>query len=299
MMSWFIENLETSSTIWANLVTIVGWIGWILALFYFFWNKKYKAINVSSKTFQIPIEKEDIKTAIRPRKIYDETIDIQYDKTKESPKDFCKKNINILTEIKEKYNPICVFGIAEMFIFIWIWYYLQDSVHIRWFRKLKENIIKFRWNPRSRTWFLSLKWKLWFKWQLRTCKNKYIQTDIHLSGKEAVLILNISYAIKSEDIPDELKKLPTINFWIEKPDSWFLINESQVDTFSKKIKHLMHDLDQNLWKNGKIHIFGTLPVPFCIKLWQSMHRNWPECIIYDLNENKDYLPVISTKDFTI
>lgn len=298
-MSWFIENLEISSTIWANIITIVWWFWWILALFYFFWNKKYKAINVSSKTFQIPIEKEDIKTAIRPRKIYDETIDIQYDKTKESPKEFCKRNTSILTEIKEKYNPICVFGIAEMFIFIWIWYYLQDSVHIKWFRKLKENITKFWWNPQSWTGFLSLKWRLAFKWRIKACKNSYNDVDFNFNGNEIALILNISYNIKLDDIPTEIKKLPLIKFWIKKADTWFLINESQVHTFSKKIKYLMHNLDQKLWKNGKIHILGSLPVPFCIKLWQSIHRNWPECIIYDLNENKDYVPVISTKDFII
>lgn len=301
MTWWLLENINTYSTIGANFTTIIVWMGWLLTVFYFFWNKKHKAIIVSSKTFQVPIEKEDIVSAIWPKKILDETIGIEYDKNQCSPKDFCEQNTQLLSEIKGKYNPICVFWIAEMYIFFWIGYYLQDSIHINWFRKLKEDLVKFSWNPWSWTWLLSLKWPLFFKWWYKSCFNRYETTWIEsVSWNEIVLIINISYGTNPGEIPTELRSLPIIKFWIKNPDSSFLINEWQVKVFAKKIKTLMHQLDQKLGTNWKIHIFWNLPVPFCIKLWQSVHRSGPESIFYELNRvNRQYIPMISTKDITV
>ncbi len=296
-----LNSVATYSTIGSNFITIFWWIWWLLTLFYFYWSKRYKAIIISSKTFQTPLEKEDISKAIYPRKISDETIKIDYNKDLQSPQDFCIQNITVLSTIKSNFNPICVFWIAEMFIFIWIWYYLQDSVHIRWFRKLKESYIKFLWNPWSWPSIFSLKWILYFKWLYKILSNSYKDNLIDVSSlEEVVLFLNISSNIDKDKIPWNLRNLKFIDFWIIKTDYSFLINESQVTTFSKKIKNIMFQLDQKLGWNWKIHIFWSLPVPFCIKLWQSIHRNWPECVIYEFDrETQEYFKAFSTRDFRI
>lgn len=301
-MAWdIIENIESYSTIGSNFITIIWGIWGLLTLFYFYWSKKYKAMVVSSKTFQIPLEKEDINKAIYPKKILDETVELKYDKNLLSPKDFCIQNKEILSEIKEKYDPICVFWVAEMFIFFWIWYFLQDSIHIRWFRKLKDDALKFSWNPWSWTSFLSLKWILYFEWLFEGLINRYREVYVNASNwEEIVLIINISHEIKQSDIPEDLRNLKIFNFWIKKTNSSFLINESQVITFAKKIKKIMRQIDKQIGANWRMHIFWSLPVPFCIKLWQSIHRNWPECILYDFNKTtRSYIQMISTKDFTI
>lgn len=305
-MTWDLINIvSTYSSIWANFTTILTWIItlllWIPAFLYFFWWKKYKSIIVSSKTFLIPLENEDIKKSVYPSKIYDENINFSYDNNLQSPSEFCNVNLQILSEVKEKYNPICVFWIAEMFIFFWIWYYLQDSIHIRWFRKLKNDIIKFSWNPWSWTGLFSLKWFLYFKWLYKSIFNRYNNPKIDYKAWEEInLIINISFKVNKNNIPEELLWLSSIDFWIKKTDPAFLINENQVYTFSKKIKSIMHDLDHQLWSWWKINIFCTLPVPFLIKLWQSIHRNWPECVFYDLDrELWKYTKIISTKDFII
>jgi len=305
-MSWeLINTVSIYFSILANFTTIITWVValllWLPTFFYFFLWKKFKAIIVSSRTFLIPIENEDIKKAIYPNKIYDENIEFIYDKFSQSPLEFCNSNLNILSELKAKYNPICIFWIAEMFIFFWIWYYLQDSIHIRWFRKLKNDIINFSWNPWSWTSLFSLKWLLYFKWLYKSIFNRYNIPAFNYQVWEQInLIINISYKINKNNIPEELLWLPNIEFWIKKTDPSFLINENQVHTFSKKIKNIMHDLDNQLWNWWKINIFCTLPVPFLIKLWQAVHRNWPECVFYDLDrESWKYINVISTKDFTI
>lgn len=302
-MTWEIIDLVTTySTIGSNMVTMFWWIWWMLVLFYFFGSKKHKAVIVSSKTFQIPLEKEDISSAIWPNKVYDEPIVFEYDKTLVSPLEFCNQNIRLLQEIKEKYNPICIFGIAEMFIFFWIWYYLQDSIHVNWHRKLKEGQISFFWNPWSWTWFFSLKWLLWIRWFWKSIFNRYSIKGLRSfsQGAEVVLLINISHKTNTTTLSQNLQCLPIVEFSIKTPESSFLINESQVLTFSKKIKKLMQDLDQNLWPNWKIHIIWTLSVPFCIRLGQSIHRNWPECILYDFDRTSStFTKMISTKDITI
>ena len=302
-MTWsLIEVITTWSTIGSNVVTMFWWIGGIIVLFYFFGNKKYKAVIVSSKIFQIPLEKEDVSSAAWPTKIYDEPIMLQYDKRLINPVDFCNQNIGLLQEIKEKYNPICVFWIAEMFIFFWIGYYLQDSIHIKWFRKIKEGQISFFWNPWSWTGLFSLKWFLLVRWWWKAIWNRY-KTRNYISypqGSEVVLIIDISHKSDSVIISQNFQWIPIIEFGIKNPDSSFLINESQVFTFSKKIKKLMQNLDRDLWPNWRIHIIWTLPVPFCIKLGQSIHRNWSECILYDFDRiSNAYKKIISTRDITI
>lgn len=297
-----IDLITTYSTIGSNIVTIFWWIGWMLALFYFFGSKKHKAIIVSSKTFQIPLERDDISNAAWPRKIYDEPIIFEYDKNLLNPLDFCSRNTGTLQDIKWKYNPICIFWIAEMFIFFWIWYYLQDSIYIKWYRKIKEGQISFFWNPWSWTGLFSLKWFLWIRWCWKSIFNRYIIKNYtsYSQGSEVVLVIDISYKTDIAKVSQKFQGLPIIEFGIKNPDPSFLINESQVFTFSKKIKELMQNLDQQLWANWKIHIIWTLPVPFCIKLGQSIHRNWPECILYDFDcTSNDYLRIISTWDITI
>lgn len=304
-MTWdLINTLNTFSTIWANFVTIITWIVALFAFiftFKYFVGKKYKAIVISSKTFQIPLEKEDIMRAIYPSKIYDETIDFTYDKTITTPINFYNQNLWILSEIKSKYNPICVFWISEMFIPLLIWYYLQDNIHIEWFRKLKEDIIKFSWNPWSRPSILSLKWFLWLKWIKKSLLNKYNTPEININQWDEInLIVKISYDINLSNIPEELKNKENIIFWLNKTDPSFLINRSQIFTFSKNIKEVLHKIDQQIWNNWKINIFSTLPIPFCIKLWQNIHRNWPEVVFYDFNRSTNkYEKVISTKDIII
>ena len=59
-----------------------------------------------------------------PSKIYDEMIELSYNKNEQSPLEFCKSNHSLLKELKNKYSNVCVFGIAEMFIFVWIGYIL-------------------------------------------------------------------------------------------------------------------------------------------------------------------------------
>lgn len=300
------DKILEYTTLWANLTTIISWIVWLILwvpiVLYYFWSKKHKALIISSKTFQIPIEKEDLLKAIFPIKIYDETIDFVYDKSLQTPKEFCDVNKNILSEIKGKYNPICIFWIAEMFIPFWIWYYLQDSIHIKWFRKLKENLISFFWNPWAWPSIFSLKWILYIKWLLKILFNRYYTPKIQSLSKweEVNFIINISSVVDVSKIPDDLKWLKKIHFWIFRPEPSFLINESQIYTFTKKIKSVLCDIENLIWLDWKINIFWTLPVPFCVKLWQSIHRNWPECIIYDFDrELNKYKKVISTKDITI
>lgn len=303
-MPWdIITDINTYSTIGANIVTIIWWIAWVLTLSYFFWGKKHKAIIVSSKTFQIPLEMEDIISAARPIKISDEAISLEYDKNNFTPLEFCKQKISVLQDIKNKYNPICVFGIAEMFIFFWIGYYLQDSVHIKWFRKLKEGQMSFLWNPWSWTWFFSLKWRLKAYWWWKALSNWYRiknYTTPLANGSEIVLVINISHKSDGIMLTQNFPWLTIIEFGIRKPESAFLINESQVENFYKKVKNLMHRLENDLWPNWKIHIIWNLPVPFCIKLGQAIHRNWPECILYDFDRNlNSYTRTISTREITI
>lgn len=304
-MSWdAIDKITVFSTIWANIVTIITWViallWFFLAFKYFTW-KKFKAIIIWSNTFQVPLEKEDIVSSIFPSKIFDETINIIYDKNLISPKDFCNENKDILSELKSKYNPICIFWISEIFIPFWIWYYIQDSTYIRWFRKLKENIIDFSWNPWAWTSILSLKWILFFKWLLKAIKNNYNNPTFNFNQWEEInLIIKISYDINLDSIPDDLKDNKNLIFWLNKTDSSFLINESQVFTFSNKIKMLMYKLDEQLWSNWKINIFWTLPIPFCLKLWQNIHRNWPEVVLYDFNRNLNKYEIqISTKNIIL
>lgn len=304
-MSWdIITDINTYSTIGANIITIVWWIAWALTLWYFFGGKKYKAVVVSSKTFQIPLDIEDIVSAARPEKISDEAISLEYDKNNfVTPLKFCNQKNKILQDIKSKYNPICVLGIAEMFIFFWIGYYLQDSVHIKWFRKLTEGQISFLWNPWSWTWVFSLKWWLAFHWWWKALSNWYRIKNYKTpfsSGSEIVLVIDISHKSDRLILTRDFPWLPIIEFGIRKPDSAFLINESQVENFYKKIKNLMQRLDQDLWPNWKIHMIWNLPVPFCIKLGQAIHRNWPECILYDFDRTSNlYTKTISTREITI
>jgi hypothetical protein len=303
MTGEILSQISLYSTIGANLTTILTWIitilFWVPVLFYFFGWKKYKSIIVSSKTFSIPLEKEDISKAVYPGKIYDESIDLSYDKSILSPKDFCNNNIQVLKDMKGKYNPICVFWIAEVFIFFWIWYYFQDSLHLKWFRKLKDNLTKFSWNPWSWTSFFSLKWILSIKWLFKSITNRYNNPIIDCNEWEEInLIINISHEITEQNIPSNGKK--NIKFGISRPDTSFLINEAQVFTFSEKIKKIMQNIDKQLWQSWKVNIFCTLPVPFMIKLWQSIHRNWPECILYDFDRwSGEYIKNISTKDFIL
>lgn len=299
-----LDTVVTYSTIWANFSTMITWIialiTFIFAFKYFTW-KKYKAIVISSKTFQIPLEKEDMIKAMFPIKLYDESIDFIYDKTLVSPIDFCNEKSLILSQIKSQYNPICVFWISEMFIPFWLGYYLQDSVHIEWFRKLKEDMVQFSWNPWSWPSILSLKWFLWLKWVKKSLLNKYNISEINLKQWDEInLIIKISYDINLSNIPDELKNKENIIFWLNKVDPSFLINRSQLFNFSKSIKKILHEIDQQIWNNWKINIFSTLPIPFCIKLWQNIHRNWPEVVFYDFNRSTNkYEKVISTKDIII
>jgi hypothetical protein len=283
---------------------MVWWIAWILTISYFFGGKRHKAIVVSSKTFQIPLEMEDIVSAARPTKISDEAISLEYDKaTFSTPLDFCNQKNSVLQDIKSKYNPIAIFWIAEMFIFFWIGYYLQDSVHIKWYRKLKEGQISFLWNPWSWTWFFSLKWRLWIYWWYKAIFNWYRIKNYTTSlsnGSEIILAINISHKSDNLIISQNFPWLNIIEFGIRKPESAFLINESQVETFYKKIKNLMQRLDHDLWPSWKIHIISNLPVPFCIKLGQAIHRNWPECIFYDFDRTSNtYIKTISTQEITI
>ena len=106
------KNRLDWSTLVANLITIFWWL-WIWFIFIkFFWIKRIKAIIVNSNTFSIPPDESEIRGALFPNKIMEETIKIDYDNNINA-QEFCKENNYKLKDIKERY----VYFLLDLILF--------------------------------------------------------------------------------------------------------------------------------------------------------------------------------------
>lgn len=232
-----------------------------------------------------------------PISSYEEIETIEYDGNLNQI-DFIQSILPQLQNIKDKYQHIAIFWITEMFIPFVIWFFMQNTKHITAFRKLKEQNINFLWNPWSYPSFFSLKWILWiknyFKYWLKILNNKEKPFNL---WDEINLIIPISFGINENNIPDNLKKNKLYRYWLEETNWNFLINKGQLKKFEKNINNIISKINNEIWTHWKIHIFATLPIPFCVALWQAIHRNNCECIFYDFNKDTStYSKIISTKD---
>lgn len=289
-----VKFLNDWSSIWNNTLSFFVLLFWLIGWILYISKQKHKIIILSSNRINIVTEDDELKKAIFPIPSYEEAIRFHYDNSI-SPKDFINNNKLKLIEIKEKYQYICIGWVSDMFIPFILWYLMQNTRDIIWLRRLK--LKKVFWNPWAYPWFFSLKWLLWIKNKFFSQKMKELNEIDMRNWDDINLILPFSFKIHKENIPSNLSKNKEFIFWLEKINGNFLINEWQLRQFQEKIEKVIQRINKEIWTSWKIHIFGTLPMPFCIALWQAIHRNDCECIFYDLNrETSKYEPIISTKD---
>lgn len=296
-MADFINYWNTWASIINNtlssIVFIVSIIWWII----YFWGKKYKILELKSSNFNVNSDANDFKKAMFPISGYEEIETIEYNSEFDYV-NFIKHILPKLQEIKEKYQYLAIFWISEMFLPFCVGFFMQNTKHIIWYRKLKEQSVDFMWNPWAYPGIFSLKWGLWitkyFAYWLKKLGNW--EEFFHL-WDEINLIIPISFTINEDDIPENLKENKIYKFWLKEPNWSFLINKRQLKKFENDINTIISKINTEIWNCWKIHIFATLPIPFCIALWQAIHRNNCECIFYDLNKSTSkYSKIISTRE---
>lgn len=291
-MDNFINNWNIWSSILNNTLSFFVLLFWLIGWILYISKQKHKIIILSSNRINIVTEDNEVRKAIFPIPSYEETVRFHYD-TSMAPKDFINSSKSKFIEIKEGYQYLCIGWASDMFIPFALWYCMQNK-DIIWLRRLKLN--SFNWNPWAYPWFFSLKWWLWIKNKFCSQKIAIIEKSEIKQWDDVNLLLPISFEINEENITSDLQENKKFIFWLKNTNENFLINKWQLEDFQEEIKEVIKQINEKIWISWKIHIFGTLPIPFCIALWQAIHRNDCECIFYDLKGGTKYEPIISTKD---
>ncbi len=195
---------------------------------------------------------------------------------------FITENTSQIKKLSNSNNVLSLFLFAHMPLIVYLGFKIWKSKKVELYHKLRTED-KNEW-----------KWKnIIFK---NIYKNKWeyiINKNLDDSKKDVILDIDISFPIHWKDLIDYTNKSYYRIELIWKDNELirnsFLRYKYQLTEFYNIVEKAFYEIEEKLWSNCNIHLFLTTPNPFSFIIWQQIHINWPKVLVYDKNNEWNYV----------